>query len=77
MSKEDILQEIPDDKLPELKKVFRQDWPLAIYVYYLVETAIQIRKKFPRCDYVKIYCPNGDFSDGTIVAIYEVIYIVK
>lgn len=72
MTKEDILQEIPDEKLPELKKLYKQNWPYTNYVYYFVETAIQIRQKYPEGGYVKIYCPNGDFSDGTILAILEV-----
>lgn len=72
MTTEDILQPIPDEKLPELKQLFLKDWPTTSYVYNLIDSCMQWRKIAPRENNVAFYCPNGDFTDGTFVAIMKV-----
>lgn len=68
----DILQEVPYNKLIELRNVFKHNWPTSVHVYYLIDTCIQIIKQNPDEKYVTIYCPEGVFNDGTIVVIIEV-----
>lgn len=68
----DILQEVPHNKLIEVRNVFKHNWPTSVHVYYLIDTCIQIIKQNPDEKYVTIYSPEGVYSDGTIVVIIEV-----
>lgn len=77
MTTEDILQLMPDEKLPELQQLFEKDCPRTSHVYSLIGLCMQWRKSAPAENNVLVYCPNGDFSDGTFVAIMEVMFLVK
>lgn len=77
MTIEDILQLIPDEKLPELQQLFRKDCPSTSHVYSLIGLCLEWRKSAPTENNVIFYCPNGDFNDGTFVVIMEVIFLVK
>ncbi|GLV42198.1 uncharacterized protein CBL_03785 [Carabus blaptoides fortunei] len=71
MTTEDILQQIPDEKLPELKELYLQNWPSTSHVYNFIDTCMELRKSVPTENNVTLFCPNGDFSDGTFVAIIK------
>lgn len=72
MESNDILQPIPYDKLKELRDMFKRDWPSHIHVYYLLDTFIRWKKLRPTENYATVYCSDGNFEDGTFIAIIDV-----
>lgn len=72
MESNDVLQPISYDKLPELRDMFKRDWPSHINVYYLLDTFIKWKKLRPTETYATVYCPDGNFEDGTFIAIIDV-----
>lgn len=69
----DILQKIDRCDLVKLRDIFKHNWPYAIQYYMFVDNWIKWLERKPGVG-VEFYCPDGDFSDGTFVAIVTVGY---
>lgn len=67
----DILQLIPDEKLPLLKNIFKNNWPYAVQAYIFVDYWIKCKQKKPDIG-IKFTSPEGRWQDGTFVAIVTV-----
>lgn len=63
----DQLKPIPYEMWPQLRQLYKQDWPRNILPYYLLDNYIQWRKKDSHFidQNAEIMCLNGDWSDGT------------
>lgn len=71
----DILQKINVEHLKILKDLYLKNWPKEIHNYMFIENYLRLKNKNPDLN-IEIYCPNGNWSDGTFVAIIAVsIYI--
>lgn len=62
---------IPINEWPELRDLFKKDWPNNALPYHLIENFLEWRKK--DSEYVdkniEINCLNGDWTDGTFYAL--------
>lgn len=66
---EDKLIIIPIQKLPELRRIFLQDWPKHIIGHDLINNYISWYEKDSNYSDAKIYSLNGDWRDGTFLII--------
>jgi hypothetical protein len=66
---ENLLCQISSDKWPELRDKFLINWPTNILGYYTIDNFIRWIQKQPDVKHLQLYCLNGDWSDGTFVAI--------
>lgn len=75
MSAAQQVKRISYDKWPELRDLFRQDWPKNCLPYHLIQNYLDWRTKDP--DFVEnnieLNCLNGDWSDGTFYALVRII----
>lgn len=69
MSESDNLVEINRSELPQLRDLYLIDWPENMQGYYTVDNFIRWFEKKPIIKNLVLYCLNGDWSDGTFVAI--------
>lgn len=67
---EDVLVEIPDSELSKLLDMFSQNWPYTLHAWYYLNNYIDWKNRGYK--YVKFYCPNGTWHDGTIITIVDV-----
>lgn len=75
MSDEDKIIEIPRSDLPQLRDLFKQDWPKHIIGHDLVNNYIRWFEQDPNFDEAKFYALNGDCSDGTFIVIVSTILV--
>lgn len=72
MQEQDILVEIPNEDLPNLRDLYSKQLPFATHVYSFLNTAMKWMKVSPEKSYIKIFSPNGDWRrDGTFVALLQ------
>lgn len=69
----DILQKVRDEDLKSLMKLYLTNWPKYIHNYIFIENYFKLKEKNLQIK-IEIFCPNGDWSDGTFVAIIAVSY---
>lgn len=69
MSESDHLVEINRSELPQLRDLYLVNWPENMQGYYTVDNFIRWFEKKPIIKNLVFYCLNGDWSDGTFVAI--------
>lgn len=65
----DSLVEINKRDLENLKSLYIPDDMKSDVTYTTIDTYIRLFKKDPNLENIKIFCLNGDFSDGTFVVI--------
>lgn len=63
------LVEIERSELPLLRDLFLLNWPEHMIGYYTVDNFIRWYEKDSQIKNLVIYSLNGDWSDGTFVAI--------
>lgn len=63
----DKLVEIFRNDLPALKAIFKSNGAKNYIGCVTIQNYIRSFKQNPKVDDVRIYCLNGDFSDGTFV----------
>lgn len=63
----DQLIEIGREKLPILQNLFKSNGSLGYLGYMTIGNYIGFFDQDPNVKHVKIYCLNGEFSDGTFV----------
>lgn len=68
----DNLVEIKRSELPQLRDLFLVNWPENMIGYYTIDNFIRWFKKESTIENLIIYCLNGDWSDGTFVAIVSI-----
>lgn len=69
----EILIKIPDENWPELRDMYRKDWPYFIYFYNFLDFSYKWKTKHRYA--IEIYSYNGKWrEDGTFISIYKVIY---
>lgn len=68
MGQQDCLVEIDRKDWPILKQLYL-NVPKSFYAYISIDTYIRWTESDPNLDGVNIFCLNGNFSDGTFVAI--------
>lgn len=68
MGQQDHLVEIDRKDWPILKQLYL-NIPKSFYAYTSIDTYIRWTEQDPNLDGVNIFCLNGNFSDGTFVAI--------
>jgi hypothetical protein len=73
---EDKLVEIPQYSLIKLRNVFKQEWPLHITAYYLIDNYMTWLERVNNIKNLKIYSLNGDWrKDGTFVIIVRIMKV--
>lgn len=74
----DHLVEIQQKDLSTLKDMYAsKDGSRTHIAYATIDTYIRWLKKDPKASaYIKFYCLNGDFSDGTFIVIVSIILYV-
>lgn len=65
----DKLQEVPRDDLPKLRSMFLRDWPNHCLGYGTLQNYEHWYKKDPNYSDGRVYCLNGDWSDGSFMVI--------
>lgn len=63
-----VFREIPLDKIPEVLKTLRKDFPQSIHTYYFIDNYTNWRNKTDRVS-LKVYCPEGNPEDGIVLAV--------
>lgn len=63
------LVEIDRSELVQLRNLYLVNWPENMLGYYTVENFIRWLEKEPTLGNLVFYSLNGDWSDGTFVAI--------
>lgn len=64
----DRLVEISRDDWPRLKELYTPDGSKSYLAYTTIDSCIRCLDQDPNYEHFKVYCLNGDFSDGTFVA---------
>lgn len=67
----DKLVEIDRSELPQLRNLYLVDWPENMLGYYTVDNFIHWFERKTKIKNLIFYSLNGDFSDGTFVAIVK------
>lgn len=65
----DKLFEIPVSSLPELRELFKPNWPVDVVAYNTVDNYINWLREDPHLANIKIYCLNNDWTDGTYIIV--------
>lgn len=68
----DCLVEISPKDLPTLKNLYKNDASNNILATLTIENYIRWFEQDPAVEYVKFFCLNGDFSDGSFVVLASV-----
>lgn len=68
----DCLVEISPKDLPVLKNLYKNDESNNILAILTIENYIRWFEQDPAVEYVKFFCLNGDFSDGSFVVLASV-----
>lgn len=70
----DYLVEIQKKHLPILKEIYAsKDGSKTHIAYATIDNYIRWLEKDPKAStYIKFYCLNGDFSDGTFIVIVSI-----
>lgn len=71
MVEADNLVEINRSDLPKLRDLYLINWPENMEGYYTVDNFIRWLEKKSTIKHLTFYCLNGDWSDGTFVAIVK------
>lgn len=76
MNNENHLVEIPKENWPELRDLFKPNWPENILGYSTIDNYCRWNEKDSNIKNLVIYSLNGDWSDGTYLVIvsYEQIF---
>ncbi|KAK9305912.1 hypothetical protein QLX08_003270 [Tetragonisca angustula] len=64
----DILQPVPFEKWPLIQNKTKLNWPEFAYYYYWIQNSIVWKKENPNIS-IQIYCPDGDYEQGTFIGI--------
>lgn len=70
----DRLVEIPRADWPTLRDLYRHEWPRHFLVVQTIDTFIRWTEQQPTIDDLHIFSLNGDWSDGTCLAVVSVVY---
>jgi hypothetical protein len=65
----DQLTEIPHASLPDLRDLYKKDWPTNHVGYYTVDNYIRWLAVEPAIKNLNIYALNADWSDGTFLIV--------
>jgi hypothetical protein len=65
----DQLTHIPQESLPELRDLFKKDWPTNHVGYYTVDNYIRWLARDSAIQNLDIFALNGDWSDGTFLIV--------
>lgn len=63
----DTLMEIDRNDLPNLQKLYKSNELDSCIGYMTIGNYIEFFEQDPSVKHLKVYCLNGDFSDGTFV----------
>lgn len=76
MSEEHKATKIPLEKWPELRDLFKKDWPKNILPYHLIQNYLDWHIKDPEfvVKNIEINCLNGDWSDGSFYALVNALF---
>lgn len=67
---ENFLAVVPNESLPSLRDKFKDNWPDHILAFTFIKKTIEFRLSNPEIDdKVKILCLNGEWTNGTFVAL--------
>ncbi len=66
---QNYLLEINRVKLPQLRELYRVEWPKYVSSFLTIDTCIRWFSKNPRLKDVKVFCLNGRIDDGTFIMI--------
>ncbi|XP_043527472.1 glycine N-acyltransferase-like protein 3 [Frieseomelitta varia] len=64
----DILQPVPFEKWSLIQNKTKLNWPEFAYYYYWIQNSIVWKKENPNIS-IQIYCPDGDYEQGTFIGI--------
>lgn len=65
-----FLAVVPNESLPSLRDKFKDSWPDHILAFTFIKKTIEFRSSNPEIDdEVKILCLNGEWMNGTFVAV--------
>lgn len=76
MVEADKLVEIMRSELPQLRNLYQVNWPENMLGYYTVDNFIRWFEQKSKIKNLVLYSLNGDFTDGTFVAIVKLIFIM-
>lgn len=68
----DILEVIPNDDIPKLRKLYENDIPRTLYIYNYLSSTMLWKKRYPTEKYVTIMSPYGKWQNGTFIAVHRV-----
>ncbi|KRT79035.1 hypothetical protein AMK59_8422, partial [Oryctes borbonicus] len=69
---EDILQEIPDERLPLLANLYKTHQEQAPHAYSLLETCIKWKKQKPNSNYITVFGVEDDWlKTGTFIVLMQ------
>ncbi|XP_026492463.2 uncharacterized protein LOC113398095 [Vanessa tameamea] len=71
----EILVEIDKKKWPELRDLYRNNWPKNAVAYCILDTHISY-PKLSKIFNFKVYCPHGDLLNGMVAIIEQDDYII-
>lgn len=63
----DRLVEVARKDLPALKSLYNANGSKSYIAYTTIDNYIQWFQQDPDVKHIKVFCLNGDFSDGTFV----------
>lgn len=72
----DRLVEVERKDLLALKSLYNPNVSLSYIAYTTIENYIRWFERDPDVKHIKVFCLNGDFSDGTFVIIVNIAIII-